>query len=418
VGKSFLRRTFYAVVLVAFGTCVASAEDRELIQKSPYTSQQEVRVQTGDPFFLLEIDPAKAALMDPALRDLRLYSGEYELGYAIVPNQPDHRRKEISLEILNEGSYEGQRYGFVVVMPDNEFASSSISIKLNHEPYLVKGTLYGSSDNGNWQQLRPITFFGIDEKYSELSLEGIAYRYLKFEFQQPPGEILVVEEAVVYSSLERVPQESSTWVSRPVSQSNYEKESLLLIDLEYQNRVSTQWVLDILEQGFYRQAVFEGSNDKSYWEPIGTTYLYRGVANGDEQLSFHYPPGAYRYLRVRILNEDNEPLSVQTAQVRTHPMRLVVKSPPAPEGSTIPVTAYWGNSELQSPSYDVKQWLGTLKLDQLSVGAMGEPIENPNYQPAKAPWTERFPLIMPLALILASVGVGFILYRNVKQMRH
>lgn len=412
----FSRTLLLAMLTLLLGVQGVLADGSKGLEQFPYQSKQEVHIQANDPFFILDIDPSTAASMQASARDLRLFSGDYELGYAMIPVPTDSSRTETRLEILNKGSYEDQTYSFVAVMPKDGPASTSMVIKLDQEPYLVKGTLYGSNDNRSWQRLSPVTIFGIDQQYSEISLAGIDYAYLKFELQPPAGESIQVEEAVLYSTEGLDLRDHSVWTEHPIQVTEERKESHLLIDLEHRNRISTEWVLEIPEQGFYRKASVEGSQDQTHWEPIGTTYIYRGVSKGDESLSYRYPPAPYRYLRIRILNEDNEAVPAASIQVRTHPMRLLVKTPPTLAGSSMMLSAYWGNEQIQAPSYDVKEWMGSVELEQLTVAALAKPTANPDYQPEEVPLTERFPYLMPFALVLASLGVGFILYRNVKQM--
>jgi hypothetical protein len=407
---------FMAHLLIVPHIALAAISESEPKKELKYTSNQTLKIPPNDSFFLVEIDPALAATMQNSAKDLRLFAGDYELSYTLAPFYNSDTQTEKTLEIINEGNYEAGRYGFVAILPEGGATSSHVVIRLQQENYLLKGRLYGSNDNREWQTIRPITIFGINQKYNEVSLEGIDYDYLKFEFQKLPEDSFNVLDAVLYSPKESQPQDNSTWIDQPFTILDQGKESILTIDLEHKNRISSKWALKIPDQGFYRRAFFEGSNDQSEWKHIGTTYVYRGVERGDEELSFEYLPTAYRYLRIRILNEDNESLPVDSVQIRSHPISLIVKGPPGHEGNQIELVAYWGNQQIGAPSYDVDQLLGNLNMKELSSVKLEKKIDNPDYQPMKAPVTERYPFLLPLALVLTSLFVGYFLYRNVKQI--
>jgi len=127
-----------------------------------------------------------------------------------------------------------------------------------------------------------------------------------------------------------------------------------------------------------------------------------------------------RYLRIRILNNDNAPIEVDTVKVRTYPVRVLVKVPSTLESTTVKLLAYWGNATVESPSYDVEKLLEFIEVDQYPVFKLTDKKENPDYKPLEnsLPITERYQFLLPVFLIFAALIVAVILYRNLKQIKN
>jgi hypothetical protein len=426
---SFLLPAFLALIActtlpVASAAANPSAASANLFQ---YVAKQPVTIDPAQPFFIVELSPEAYAGMDPALRDLRLFADGQELGYARMPEEQPKlllQKTEQPLTMLNQGELADGSYSFTMVLPRSQATDSlSLRIRLDQAPYLVKGTLYGSQDNRNWQRLRPVTLFALNNQISDISLAGIDYEYLKIDFTQPPGDKLQPKEAVLLRQSAGMNSGGSSLDSVPFSlrQDASRKETLVSVDLQARNRISSELILGTEEKGFYRTVFLEGSHDGEHWQPIESSYLYRGVEAGDENLSLAYSPRGYRYLRLRIANQDNQPLAVDNVKIRTHPVRVIAKAPSSMPGtsfaaSSFEVSAYWGSQTIPAPSYDVSK-VADRNLHYPLIRIV-QWQENPDYQPAAGlPLSERFPWLLPSGLLLAALAVSYLLYRNLKQIQ-
>lgn len=401
-----------------------SAQEDKLVENFQYTA--EGKVTPGDnPFFILEINPSLLKNMQPSLKDFRIFSGSYELGYAPLSlRTTEETRGEVSVrqEVINEGFSQEGLYSLTVVTKDRSWRNDQmLMVKLEREPYLVKGNLYGSNDNRNWQKLQAVTLFGIEGQFSGISLQGIDYDYLKIDFEPPSLETLKIKESLLITPVQG-DKEEIPWKERvpfETTQEEAQKETWLVIDLDHENHPSNGWQLSTREQGFYRQMVTEGSNDKENWDIIGITYIFRGLETGDENLSYQYPPGNYRYLRLRILDGDNEPVKVDEISVITPPVKLLVKVPHPAGESMLEFSAYWGNEYITSPSYDVIQFVDEVDPQKLPEISLGQGRENPRYNPTgpPMPFSERYPALLSLGLGAAAAALALIFYRNLKQVK-
>ncbi len=373
-------------------------------------------------FFVLHIPPAAAGTMSSSLGDLRIFAGQHELGYAVLPLGSGYQappEKMQKLEIINSGALGSDTYSFTV--HTGSFSRDRmLKVELGHDPYLVKGVMYGSNDNRTWQELKPVTLFSIDNRTNDISLLGIDYDYLKIELVQPPGEVLEVREAwLVFPGEFRGRDMSSLeQATFAINRDGINKESILTADLKHPNRLSSQWFLETEEKGFYRQLIMEGSNTGSDWRFIASTYIYRGINPGDEKLSFDYGPAGYRYLRLRIMDDDNNPIEIKSLKVRIYPVRVLVKLPPSLEEMPLDIAAYWGNKEIKAPSYDVGELLGSLDIEAYPAFSLGDAVQNPHYREAESqvPFSERYSFLLPFGLAAAAIIIALLLYRNVKQI--
>ena len=411
-----MRKISVIVILLLLFTFNLKAEELSHFQ---YLSEQNLTLEPGQPFFEVEISPEIFATMNTDLRDLRLFINNKEVGYT---RKPIFGREEIieknNLEIINEGTFADGTYSFVLVLPKSD-GESYLKIKLDRDSYLISGTLYGSNDNRSWQKLKPITLYHIDNKYDRVSLEGIDYKYLKVVYRQTHNQDLKIREAVSYT-LNRFEVDESFLESVLYQAFIDEKEKItsITLDLKHKNRLSSGWIIDSKDQGFYRRVRVEGSNDKNNWSYLGRTYIYRGLEKGDEQLSFKYSPSYQRYLRLTIYNEDNQPINFDSIRVKTHPIKLIARNPQVVE-SNIRLATYWGNSQLERPGYDLDRFLDKLDLSKFQVITVDQKDLNPDYRyiEESKSWTERFPYLMQLGLLLVLGVLSIIFYRNLKEVK-
>lgn len=386
-----------------------------LLAADPENFRYAGEISPGSPysagFFILEIEAEPYALMDASGRDLRIFNKEgREIGYARLQAQ-ESRESFTPLEIINKGPMQGtDQYNFTIKgLPAGV---DKISVRLDKPQYLVKAHIFGSNDNKKWQEIGVQTLYGINGSYNHFSLGGVEYSYLKFEFAQPKGENLSVSGAG-YSSLKKDAVRTNQ-ISVPLVQAENNKTTTITLDLKYANQNSRSLKLTSEEKGFYRRAYLEAGNDGQQWRRVSSFYLYRGTDRGDENLSFEYPLTQARYLRVTLQNDDNLPVKFSEAQVGIEPVRLLVKDGAA----NGPFKAFWGNDKIAFPTYDAREVFLQSKVreESLQTLVLKNYGDNPQYKQAQLPLTERYPFLLPAALVLAVLVVGVIQFRSFKKI--
>lgn len=398
---------------------LAFAEERSGITETfKYRFEKQITLPSPQAFFQLELDPSLFANLDATLRDLRLYSNGKELGFTGLPvNEVD--RQQTVLTILRKGMESNGKYSFEFYVPNGVPVDKEglLKVFLNQDPYFVKGELYGGVNGRDWRKIRDISLFSIEERVNEISLNGIHYPYLKISFRPPAmnafSSDLVVNMVQLISAASVGATEASLEPMKIQFEEDEEKVSSIIVDLKYQNRLTDQITLQTSEKAFYRKVSLEGSNDGEKWSRILSTYIYRGVGEGDEKLTIPYEPRYDRYLKIKIFNEDNLPLQIDGIVGKVYPVRVLVKSP---QGSTsFRLEGYFGNPRIKSPSYDVGNVLKESGWRKYSLIKVKDFQQNPVYDPNKMlPFTERYPGILTFGLILLAGVVLILLYRTIK----
>ena len=408
-------------MMLLFQPLVFAEENSGITETFRYRFEKQVTLPSPQAFFQLELDPSLFANLDSTLRDLRLYSNGKELGFAGLPvNEID--RQQTVLTILNKGMESDGKYSFEFHVPNGVPIDKEQLLKvfLNPDPYFVKGELYGGVDGREWKKLKDITLFSIEERVNEISLNGIHYPYLKISFRPPAMNAFssdIVVNMVQLISASTVGTTESSLEKMKIQIGEEEKKiTSVMVDLNYQNRLTDQITVQTTEKAFYRKVSLEGSKDGEKWSPILSTYIYRGVGEGDEKLTIPYEPRYDRYLKLKVYNEDNPPLQIDGVGGKVYPVRVLVKSP---QGSTsFKLEGYFGNSHLKSPSYDVGNVLKQSGWREYSLVKVKDFQHNPVYDPNKMlPFTERYPSILTFGLILAAGVVLIILYRTIKTVK-
>lgn len=362
-------------------------------------------------FFILEIKPELYSTMDISWRDLRIYNNAgLEIGYtplfAKTLTPPTNAQQ---LEIINSGLLKDtDKYSFTIRGLNSDI--EKIVIKLDKPEYLVKAEMYGSNDNLTWQLVGTQTLYGLSGNYNTVSLNTIVYSYLKFEFTMPLGENLKATSA---HYLKKTPVKAPELVF-PILQTETNKTTSITIDLGHANYNSRSIKLITPDNNFYRRASLESSNNNEQWQPVSSFYLYRGKDAADENIAIEYPLTKARYLKVTLQNGDNSPIKFVSSAVGTEAIRLLVKA----STNDSPFLICWGSPLLKTAAYDVREILlqGKVNLDTLPVFQLDTYKENPQYKKPLPPLTERFPLLLPAALVVAVVVVALIQFKSFKQI--
>ncbi len=391
---------------------IAFGED---VEKFQYTSNVEVH-DNQDDFIMLEISPEVYASMNLRFKDLRLYHKEQELDYLAFPQgNQQMNNEENKLDIFNKGTI-GNIYSFEIMPPkDMHVGDIQYSVKLNASQYLLKAKIYGSNDRREWKYLTTQTIYGIDGQYNRFPLENIQYDVIKIEYELlDQGDMLEVN-SVVYTQTEPILNKGALQAVGYTSKETIEQKATeIVIDHLYNHYPTSGLILESEEKYFYRQVTVSGSNDKENWTEITRTYIYRDAVSA--KLDINYSPREYRYLRMMIENEDNQPLKINRIKTEVLPLYVLVNVSNVPRDFTI--KAFWGNPSLSAPKYDITNLNITLDSQLYKQYGIYSYMENKEFMGVvnQLPLTERFPWLMPASLSLLSIGVLVFLYKTVKQV--
>lgn len=155
---------------------------------------------------------------------------------------------------------------------------------------------------------------------------------------------------------------------------------------------------------FQRAAALETSVDQKVWSNLGQGVLSR--FRNEQFLKLTFTQNSDRYLRLRIFNRDDRPLTVQAATLSATRRRVKFR-----HRGKDPYWIYYGNTDAHRPAYDLAEVMEHSPGSNVATLSLGQEERNPAYlpkaQPLK-PWSERHPGFLYLTLALAIVTMGAI----------
>jgi uncharacterized membrane protein len=210
------------------------------------------------------------------------------------------------------------------------------------------------------------------------------------------------------------------------------KTTIIDIDFGFRNaRPHSVW-LEFEEAAFWREHHLFGRNETRTVVQTGTTETgelvrreieapWRALGSG----IFQAPPPAadrtggaetvlaidepLRYLRAVIEDRDDRPLRLRSVRADQLVTRIVF---PADAGG--PYHLYYGNPEAAGPMYDLARVLGDLDSNPPAAATLGPTGLNPLHRATarSRPWSERYPWVLWIALLLAVGALLVTVLRN------
>jgi hypothetical protein len=213
-----------------------------------------------------------------------------------------------------------------------------------------------------------------------------------------------------------------------------EEASELVLDLGYRHLPLHRLSLQVEDANFFRAVSLEGRNrlERTVRQPLegggvrertepepwhrragGHLYRYSAGRAGDESLTLDLDGVRDRYLRLRIRNGDDPPLSITGASVER--LQYYLDFQPRREG---PYTLYLDNPGASAPSYDIGRYIAGLRAQGIRRAELGPVEPNPLYAatPARVPWSERHRWLLWAALAAIGAVLGWLLYRQVRSV--
>ena len=181
-----------------------------------------------------------------------------------------------------------------------------------------------------WQFSKPVEAATSNDGYLRVSVDGEVYRHA----QRSLADLRLVDDLgkevpySIYAQRETTTHESyePKIFNRAVLPGAY---STLTLDLEQETESNTL-VLRTSSRNFKRRVEISGSNDRKQWFVLKADgYIFD--FSGDQKIhltTIKYPDSKYRYLRVKVWNGKEEPLTIEGAslsRVKITPARRAVR---------------------------------------------------------------------------------------------
>jgi hypothetical protein len=165
-------------------------------------------------------------------------------------------------------------------------------------------------------------------------------------------------------------------------------------------------------QSFFHRAVeLETSKDGNEWVRLGSGVIYRLPGVSSETVIF--PETYNRYLRLRVFNEDNQPVGIALAHISTVARYVTFEST-----TRAPYWLFYGNPAADRPVYDLGMILARRSSEPVRA-SVGATEQNSAYQPPpepRKPWTDRYPAVLYTILGAAVLGMGYVTLRFLRRV--
>lgn len=350
----------------------------------------------------------------PDLGDLRLYSGETEIPYALVTERGSQQREHTAVPVLQQSTVAGKTQFLIDMSSLTEY--DHVKLDLSAKNFVAHARVEGSDDlhGKQWASLGDNILYDLSSdnlgRNTMLRLPRATYKYLRVTIDGPiaPKEVLGatsetgIEQAALWRDVSTAPQQ----------QQDSQKNTVLTFNVA--EKVPAERVLfavDPAQPNFQRRV--EIQNEKGTWlgsGEINRIHLVRaGQKIDSENQEVAFSAEAQRVIKVTIHNGDDPPLKLTGARVQQLERRIYFEA-----SGQNQLTLYYGDEKLERPVYDYA------KLFQQEKSATPAKLEadapNPAYtgRPDDRPWSERHPAALWAAIIAAVVILGAVAFRSIR----
>jgi Protein of unknown function (DUF3999) len=362
----------------------------------------------------------------PDLGDLRLYSGQQEVAYALMVERGSRENDNKDVRVLQQ-SVVGGKTQFVIDMADvPEY--DHIVLKLTAKDFVAHARVEGQDDlhGKNWALLGESILYDLSKESlggnSVLRLPLSTYKYLRVTIDGPvkPADIVGAssefrqEQKAVWRDVGGAPTVAEMPMSAARNDSSRRNGKATVLTFVVPEKVPVDRVtleIDPAQPNFRRSVQITSEKDDYVGSgEIDRVHMIRSgqkIDSDDYDVSFSAV--GHKTIKVIIDNGDDPPLKIKSARLQQLEHRLYFDAP-----ASGPLTLYYGDEKLDAPVYDyAKLFLlakdaapAQLGAEQANAAFMGRPDERP--------WTERHPAVLWIAIVAAVLILGAIALRSMK----
>jgi hypothetical protein len=371
----------------------------------------------------------------PDLADLRIYSGETQVPYALVAQAAGGQSAEHEAKILNLGVVAGNTEFDLDLSETVQY--NRVRLLLNAKDFLVTARIFGKDTltGGQPVDLGASTLYDFSRESlgsnSTLRLATSSFRYLHVKLTTGirPQQ---VKGASVYSLEEKrsywtdvgscgTPQQVKPPVMMAANASwNLEGKPTTVIGCDVPLNIRVDRITFTVAQGRvnFRRSVEVAGSDSADRAPselalgdISRVQLKRvGTVVNSEQLFVPVRRSHAAHFTVMVNNGDDPPLALERVQPQVVERRVFFE----PKGTTR-LRLYYGDDKLDAPSYDYAKFFKENEAaDQAALGA-AEANTVFAGRPDDRPWSERHKAVLWLAMVAAVAGLGILALRGLRQ---
>jgi uncharacterized protein DUF3999 len=378
----------------------------------PYFQQQRKVDAPGSGQHYFAVDATIWKSARPDLGDLRLYSGENEIPYALMVQRGSLEHDHKSVRVLQQASVAGKTQFLIDMAGVVEY--DHIDLNLATKNFVAHAKVEGQDDphGTHWAVVaEPILYDLSRENLGENSMLRLplsTYKYLRVTIDGP-----VKPADVLGASSEFRQEQKAVWrdVANSPPSSDRGHDSVRVFDIP-QNVPVERVLFEIVDadQGNFLRQV-EVTNDKGMRLGGGEISKVQMVRNGNkidtERVEVEFSALGEKTITVIIHNGDDKPLQL-TAKLQQHERRIYFDAPPS--GTLM---LYYGDEKLERPVYDYAKLFQEQNAAEARLGA-AETNAAYTGRPDERPWSERHPAVLWIAIIAAVLILGAVALRSMK----
>ncbi|MDR3542915.1 MAG: DUF3999 family protein [Desulfosporosinus sp.] len=411
----FLTRLFLGTLILSVLSPVQTfAAVSDFRYRAPITINDSVAS-----YNLLELTDDVLGQTQNGSSDLRIYSGEEEIPYAMVTEQDlSVTPKSEQAEILNRGKDAQGNLQFEVLIPSNKWVKQ-LTVISSDKNFIRRVKLEGSLNQRDWLTLseNSIIFDLTDEqkaRHLEVNFAPTNFPYLRITIYNEGNGTFHLDGVNLFSQNQtNVAAETKKRPYTLLSQSNKGGIQEYTLDLQQPNLPSMEWEIITDEVNFNRTVELYASENNKDWNLInqGEFFVYQLDKLTAKQLDLKFNTHL-RYLKLKIYNYDNPSLNIQAMNIKGSNPQLLF-----PADRTKEPILFWGNSQIKAPVYDIQRFKSNLDYSKTPRASLGHAEENKDYQfKDSRPWSERNSWLLQGILVIVVVALLVIIIRSIRKI--
>lgn len=404
------------IFIVAFPALVFADFD-----KTAWEYRSPISGFSGTPeFSVLEISSEVFSRVHAGLGDLRVVADGQEAPFVISVERESESVESHSARLFNKTFSPGGDTMFTVDLGKDGLFHNRLVINTSSENFRRMVSVEGSNDQASWRfltdrgqiydytvrDIKPLKVQDTSVSYPEAT-----FRYLRVIIRDAGEQSLAVYGVQVIRQTRIAAEEVAYTPAREITENSGERATEIILDLGVSGLPHRRGIIKTPDTNFNRAIFISASDDKTNWQLLTQQAIYRIQTpkfNG-ELLAFSYPETNRRYLKIAVMNRDDQPIRIEDALLFGLARRIIFRYDPAKT-----FYLYYGNSRARSPQYDLGLFSQYLDAASLNRASLGSSEKNPDFIapiPPKEPLTERLPYLLSIALGVVVAVLAFLLLR-------
>ncbi len=387
--------------------------------------QRPVQAQPGGQRYLaVDEQTWKNARRD--LGDLRLYSGQQEVPYALIVERGSRENDNKDVSVLQQSVVGGKTQFLIDMTGVAEY--DHIDVKLLTKNFVAHARVEGQDNlhGKDWALLGESILYDLSKENlganSVLRLPLSTYKYLRVTIDGPvkPADILGAssefrqEQKAVWRDVGGAPIVAELPASAARGDSSRAGRKGTQLTFTVPENVPVNRVIfdiDAAQPNFRRSVQVEG--DKEAYIGSGEIDRVHMVRQGQkidtDDYDVNFSAVGHKEIKVTIDNGDDPPLKIKSARLQQLEHRLYFDAP-----ASGPLTLYYGDEKLDPPVYDYAKLF--LLAKDAAPAQVGAEQANAAFtgRPDERPWTEKHPAVLWIAIVAAVLILGAIALRSMK----